>query len=557
MIKTRVEPVKKERARGSSVDSTALTHDGELITVRFKGKKHEWKWQIFNLIRRLTSIASACLYVYFSMTATWWGLHVLTGAHNPTDTLRVFTSSLIKDYMGDGLINNSPLVQNVLGGDTAPRDYILFLESATSTSIDGCSGLPLFNPAIYGYDFLIPRYEEMVSDTKYSVAALEDLELVVMIVDCSFSQLKNGAPSELRVYNLVRSRYNSSQLHLMTVSLSVQEYEIPAHSKKGPAIVGMLTVLDDMQDKNVTQYYMAALTYPYQRSLDFEMYKVVGPTDESFLALTSIPRNPETEPVKHLLTARKRGFYNGDNQCNVRTMYSILDGVNATNALTRWEWIGEAVAVDSWAWEHCIHSFFGLQMAYSLLVLFLVTYQKIRSGKVWLGDPFASISTTTLVMRGLLVLLSWTIDSFWSINEFAMSRGAFLSAAQPISIHMEIMHADLLVVYLSLASFLSSIFQERMDPSVATLMFEAVHQNRESIIRMSSTVLKKITTKYAAQYKIGIATVTPVLAEMSPDAPVVIVSVSPKGCQVSCRILHPDDFSHVLLHNFRYPAQNI
>ncbi|KAE9032282.1 hypothetical protein PR003_g11136 [Phytophthora rubi] len=158
MIKTRVEPVKKERARGSSVDSTALTHEGEFITVHFKGKKHEWKWQYFNLLRRLTAIASACLYVYFSMTASWWAIQVLSGAHNPTETLRVFTSSLIKGYMGDGLINDSPLVRDVLGGVTTPRDYVLFLESAVKTSTKGCSGLPLFNSAIYSYEFLKPGY---------------------------------------------------------------------------------------------------------------------------------------------------------------------------------------------------------------------------------------------------------------------------------------------------------------------------------------------------------------------------------------------------------------
>ncbi|KAE9008706.1 hypothetical protein PR003_g17402 [Phytophthora rubi] len=278
----------------------------------------------------------------------------------------------------------------------------------------------------------------------------------------------------------------------------------------------MLTVIDNIQDTNVTQYYMAALTYPYQRSANFEMFEVVGVTDESYLSLTSIPRDPETEPVKHLLTARKRGFYNGDAQCNVRTMYSLLDGVNATNALTRWEWVGEAVMVDSWAWVHCIHFFFGLQMIYSLVVLFLVTYQKIQSGKIWIGDPFASTSTATLVVRGILVLVSWVIDSFWSINEFAMSRAAVLAGAQSIRIHTEMMHADLLVIYFCLASFLSSVFQERIDPSIATFLFETVYENRQVLIQTSSAVVNEITTAFAAQYSIGIAKVTPVLAEMSP-----------------------------------------
>ncbi|GMF36366.1 unnamed protein product [Phytophthora lilii] len=271
-----------------------------------------------------------------------------------------------------------------------------------------------------------------------------------------------------------------------------------------------------MQDKEVMQYYMVALTYPYERSPDFQMYAVNGITDESYLSLSSIPRDPTIEPVKHLLTARKRGFFNGDSQCNVRTMYSLLDGVNATNALTRWEWVGEAVTLDSWAWVHFIHFFFSLQMMYSLVVLLLVTYQKLRSGKLWLGDPFAFISTATLVKRGVLVLLSWAIDSFWSINEFAMSRAALIAGSPPVYVHKELMHADLFNVYLCLVGFLSSVFQERIDPSFATLLFEMVHQNRQKIVRLSSAVVREMITYSEAQYIIGIAKVTPLLADMSP-----------------------------------------
>ncbi|ETI51001.1 hypothetical protein F443_05559 [Phytophthora nicotianae P1569] len=463
------------RPRVSSVDSTAKTHEGEFIGLHFKEKKHDRKWQIFTLARRLGAAVSACVYVYASMTATWWALHVLGGARNPTETLRVFTSSLIKDYVGDGLISSSSLVLDVLGNDTTPRDYVLYLESSTNTSTDGCNGLPHFDTAIYSYDFLSQGYEDMVSSIKYNVTTLADLELVIVVVDCSFSQLEAGNPSEVRVYNLVRSRNDISNLYLVTVSLSVQEYEQRDHNKHGPAVL-----------------------------------------DESYLSLHSIPREPGTEPVKHILTARKRGFYNGDSQRNVRTMYSLLDGVNATNALTRWEWVGEAVTIDSWAWVHCVHFFFSLQVIYSLVVLFLVTYQKIRSGKLWLGDPFASLSTATLVMRGVLVLISWAMNSFWSINEFAMSRAAMITGSSPVLVHKELMHADLFTIYFCLVGFMSAVVRERIDPTFATLLFEMVHQNRQKIIHLSSGVIRVMSTYSEAQYNIGIAKVTPLLAEMSP-----------------------------------------
>ncbi|GMF66264.1 unnamed protein product [Phytophthora lilii] len=145
-----------------------------------------------------------------SMSATWWALHVLSGADNPTETLRVFPSSLIESYVGDGLIGDSPLVRVVMGGDTTPRNYALFLESETNTSTEKCSSVPLFDQDIYNYDFLVNGYLGMVSDTKYVGTVLNEFELVQLVVDCSFSQLQEGDPSEVRVYNLIRSENNHS-----------------------------------------------------------------------------------------------------------------------------------------------------------------------------------------------------------------------------------------------------------------------------------------------------------------------------------------------------------
>ncbi|GMF66263.1 unnamed protein product [Phytophthora lilii] len=271
-----------------------------------------------------------------------------------------------------------------------------------------------------------------------------------------------------------------------------------------------------MQNTSVDQLYMVATTYPFKRSPTFEIFEFVGVTDESYLELRSIPRDPLFEPIRNLITARKRGFYNGDSQSNVRTMYSVLEGVDAKKALTRWEWIGEAVTVDAWAWVHCLHFFFGLQTIFSLIVLLLVTYQKFRTGKIWIGDPFASVSTASLVMRGILIFVSWVLDSFWSINEYAMSRAAMITDSPPVRVHKEIMQADILVIFLSLVGFLSAIFRERIDPAIVIFLFEFIHTYRLSLLSSSPTVLDEIETYFKAQNKIGIARATPTIAAMSP-----------------------------------------
>ncbi|KAE8891010.1 hypothetical protein PF005_g4630 [Phytophthora fragariae] len=514
MAKSIVQPLKGPRK--TTLESSVTLRESQYVSVRSKSKRSIMPGQVFNILRRLAAIAAAIQYVIVSMSATWWALQVLSGAHNPTETLRVFPSSLIEGYLGEGLIRDSPLVRDVLGGDTTPRDYALFLESDTKTSTENCSSVPLFNPAIYNYKFLSKGYQGIVDDTEYNISGLANLELVVMVVDCTFRQILVGDPSVVRVFNLVRSRSDPDDLYLVTMSLNVQEYEVREMRKRGPAFVGMLTLVQDMQADDVQQFYMVATTYPYQRVPNFEMYELVGVTSESYLELRSIPRYPLTHPVKRLITARKRGFFDGDDQCNVRVMYSILEGLNAKTALTRWQWIGEAVTVDSWAWVHCIHFFFGLETIYSLVVLFLVTYQKVRTGKIWIGDPFASLSTTSLVFRGILVLTSCFLDKFWSVNEYAMSRASMITGSQVVRVHKEIMHADIMVVFLSLVGFLSSVFRERIDPSIAIFLFEFIHNYRLTLLRTSPVVVDKISTYSDTQWNLGIAKVTPVITSMSP-----------------------------------------
>ncbi|KAE8962817.1 hypothetical protein PR003_g30863 [Phytophthora rubi] len=138
ITKARVHPEGKgawgKGARNSSRDSTAQTRESDIIMVHSKAKRKFSPWHVFSLLRRLASIAAAIQYVIVSLSAAWYAEAILSGAANPTESFRVFTSNLIEGYIGDGLIRDSPLVQDVLGGDTTPRDYALFLESKTKGS---------------------------------------------------------------------------------------------------------------------------------------------------------------------------------------------------------------------------------------------------------------------------------------------------------------------------------------------------------------------------------------------------------------------------------------
>ncbi|KAG2996879.1 hypothetical protein PC121_g6777 [Phytophthora cactorum] len=481
-----------------------------------KSKGKFTKWQVFNIIRRLVVIAAACQYIEISMLATWRTIEVLRSMASPTESFGSFTASLIGDYVGEGHIRDSRLVQDLLSGDTTPRNYTIFLESETKISTANCSEVPLFNSGIYNYHFLTHGYLEMVDDTSYNTSVLADLELVVVVVDCSFTALVTGDPSVERIFNLVRSRDDPSDLYLVTVSLSVQDYEIPDQNKNGPALLGMLSVINDMSTDSVEQFYMIAPTYPFQRSLEFEIYDFVGLTNDSHLELRSIPPDPLSQPVSNLVTSRNRGFYDGEVQSNTHSMYSLLDTADTKGMLTRWDWYGETIIADSWAWVHGIHLIFGIQTIFSLIILSLVTYQNIRVGKIWIGAPFASVSTATLVSRGLLVVVSWYVNSFWTLYEFALSNAAKLSGNEVVHVHKELVHADVLVVYLGIVAFLSWVIRERIDPAIAIFLFEIIHKHRLSFIKMSPPILNKIVTYSDSVFRLGITKVSSDVNDMSP-----------------------------------------
>ncbi|KAE8890995.1 hypothetical protein PF005_g15803 [Phytophthora fragariae] len=493
ILKITVRPQKSAATPVRPVHSAGASHESQPPAVAKQAKPRQKlsKRHIFNAMHRLVVIASAFQYILISITATWRTVQVFRAMPNPTEAFEVYRASFIATYMGDALIYDSPLVQDVLSGDTSPRDYAVFLESETKTSTEGCAEVPLFNPDIYNYAFLSQGYQKLVNDTAHSSTMLSELELVTVVVDCSFTQLKLGDTSAVRIFNLLRSEKEHTVLYMATVSLSLQDYEIRAHKKSGPALLGMLTVVNDMREETVEGFYAVAPTYLSQRNLDLQVYELVGITGDSYMELRSIPRDPLTEPVVYLITARQRGFYDGDDQSNVRYMYFLLES-DAMRSLTHWEWLGEPVIADSWAWVHGIHTIFAVQTVFSLVVLFLVMYQNFLAGKIWIGDHFASFSTTTVIIRGAIVVVTWYVNSFWTLFEFAMSNAAILSGTEIVRVHEELVHADVLVVYLSVVAMISSVIRERIPPSIAIFLFEIIHKNRLVFIRICPPVLREI-----------------------------------------------------------------
>ncbi|KAG3249107.1 hypothetical protein PI124_g6225 [Phytophthora idaei] len=448
--------------------------------------------QLFNLFRRIAGVAAALMYAGIGLQSAYKTIDVLQGRNVGAESFGTMEAKLIAGYCGDGLIRDSPLVKDVLEGDTSPRTDTLYLLSPTSTSFEKCADIEMFNSDIYDATFLNGGFLGFIETSSYNLTILQDLEFIMPVVNCTSPPLVTGDPSLLRVYNLVRRKKSTGA------------------SDFGHALFSEATKVD--------QYFVLGLDYPYTSAPTFNVFTLDGVSPNGFWEMSSVPRNISVDPIIHARTARRRGFYlhAESEQANMRNLYWKVEDQNPAVALSVWEWYGEPVIFDSWAWVHGIHLIFAWQTLFSLGVLSIVVFRNLRNGKIWIGDAFASVSNGTLMMRGLLVMASWYVSEYWTLVEFCLSNANTLSGSQTVPIHSELSHADLLVMFLSIIGLIGRFTRERIDPAFALFLFEIIHSNRLGIIRGFSSVMKAVVSHANTEYRAGIATVTDAQKALSP-----------------------------------------
>lgn len=472
-------------------------------------------FHVFHMVRRLAAIAAAVLYVVVSMEASYATVHVLRGMKNPTMGAGVYTSDLITAYTGSGKIRDSPLVMTVLANDTTPRANVVYLESETEFSFTGCSA-ETFNEHIYGNTFTRFGMYALTRYTAYNLTFLTQSELIVPVVDCSQTSVVVGDDSSGRIVYLMRNKTDVQDVFVISMVFSAQDYIMEERSEKGPSLTATVTTIHDMRQNDLKHHFVLAIGYPYVRVPSFQAYEFAEVTSDTYWRLRSIPVNPATEAVKEVLTACRTGFYidSETDQSNVINQYWTLSP-NAVDTLSTWDWKGQPIMRDSWAWVHGIHFWFGVQTIMSLLVLKIVIYHSLQQGKIWIGNAFASISNS-LMLRGALVLASWRINEFWTLKEFCLESASRMTENQFIYIQEEIMHADLLNVYMSFATVLGYVFKERIDPTIVVVLFEIGFQNRLEIVSWVPALVTAIADFEGADLARGQVQVNEVLATISP-----------------------------------------
>ncbi|KAF4316709.1 hypothetical protein BBO99_00008456 [Phytophthora kernoviae] len=392
------------------------------------------------------------------------------------------SSTLIAGYAGTDTIRKSPLVVNNLGDSTEPRAGTIFLESDSNSSFTQCPAAKQGEGAnIYTDTYLRWIFDALKNKTGYNITLLNEVELVVPVVDCTFAVISGGGAAIARVNYLVRFKNETDRMLILPASISIQDYYISDQYESGSTLLLTFSVIETTTAESVSHYYALALDYPYEYTPDFEL---------------GFYLDKETSQV---------------NQINLH--WDLAD--DAMSALTYWTWHGDSVIRDNWAWVHIIHLFFAVDVLFQLCLLLFLVYRSVMQNRFWIGDAFASISNT-LLYRGIYVIISNHINGYWTFTEFSLALADSIGGNSIVIYRPEMAHADMLTIYLNLVSVLSYVLRERVDPIFAMVCFEVGFNNRESLAQVIPSLQKKLVEYSNVESTYGRVEVSDFLAKLSP-----------------------------------------
>ncbi|KAE8912932.1 hypothetical protein PF002_g27737 [Phytophthora fragariae] len=350
----------------------------------------------------------------------------------------------------------------------------------------------------------------------YNLSYVSELELVAPVVDCTFTLLTAGDRTAARVYYLTRRKSNQTDVFLLSTSLSVQDYEVEKQYQKGPGTIVSIAAINDMRATVVNHHIAVAYNYPYVAEPVFAYSELMDVDSDNYWVLRTLPNTFNQDPAKFVRMARRFGRYVSDStaQSNIETAHLELPSTPAAE-LGTWMWHSRAVLHDSWAWTQAIHGVFALNVIFNLSVLAFVMYRRMIIGHFWVGDAFSTISSM-LLYRGLLVMVCNHMNGYWTVTKMCISVGDSVTGLHAIYYRPELVHADLLAIFLNVASILSYLARERVDPILVFATFELGWGYRVELVKLFPELAKNIVDFAVADATNGLLSVSPELSRLSP-----------------------------------------
>lgn len=456
------------------------------------------------LFRRLLGLGAACWYVQICSSACIGIWNVLTGKQQ-TSTMDVmfYESQLMLPYMGAALVRDSPLVLDVLQNDTMPRNNSVYLRAEAEVSTDDCD-VSNSVAGLYVNEFQRQFYERILLDTQYNLSFLQQYELVVPVIDCTFTGIVADDPTAFRLFYIMRALADPDDLRLLTLITQTADYQLVDRSTvHGATLLVTATFLQDLSANEVTHYFILAIGYPFIQ-LSLQVYEYVAMMADGSWVLASVP-NSAAGITKRVQTACRQGIYKHNEREQSNTANTIWKlHQNPLQVISELQYTGRPTLRNSWAWVHMVHLFLAADMVLNLLLLVTIGSNHVRHHRqLWLGDAFMVLNSRLWALIPT-VLLSWYIEGFWTLLEFCIHDGNAITKTQDVFIYESIMRADLMILCISLADLLGRLAKERIEPTLVIAIFYGIFKVRLSILQWSSVLTEIVTTYTDADYNLAI-----------------------------------------------------
>ncbi|TMW66133.1 hypothetical protein Poli38472_003898 [Pythium oligandrum] len=475
--------------------------------------RFEWKRAV-HLIHRLLIVAAAWRYIITSFQATHASIGLLGGQGQGPRPGGTYPYPAIIPMVGTCEIRSSPLVTKVLESNTTPRNTTIYLSVGGQWNFAGCPLAPL--NVVNTNEFIRYLYTAITRDAAYQVPQISDskIELIAPFVDCAYIASLTSGISKGRYYYLVRERANPERVFVIALSISNHQYNIPLQAETGPAGAALISLVFDVRVPTVKNYYLAALGFPLQE-LSFRVYDYLGMSTDGQYKLRNIPASDD-EIVKDIVIGLREGFYikSPTEQSNINSMVWEVPKTSMA-ALTTIAMIQTPVLRDSWAWVHGVQLIIGLRLLGNLIILCVATINNLRARKLWVGSAFVSITKSQL-FNSVLVIISWFMNRFWSLHEFCICT-AYITNNLPERLpHAVIMRADLMTLYFGACAIIGLVLRERVDPLLATVLFEIAFDQKLKIIMKMPKILAEVKALAISYLMRGLVARQPGQNQISP-----------------------------------------
>jgi hypothetical protein len=517
--KKRTEAAKKRQRGADGGDNAApAAKKANIVKTTMAQEREMSLFTVLHLVHRVAIFACAVAVMVNCLSAMNISLDLLYGVSVNEDDSTSLPFSYMKAYLGESAVRDSPLVVQGLGNDTTPRNGTLYI-SSTGMSFTQCPGLVSYHQIMYGDEFLRSVISAVQADPAKILKHLkpENFELIAPVVDCASPLILIGFRTVGRYFYLMRNVTEPDNVHVLTITLSTNEYSLPAQVEKGPTALAEFSIVNDTSASapDAEHTFLVSIGYPFSK-LKFRIASLVGTDARGLWELDVLPWVTKGEILKTIYTASRTGFYltSEDEQSNTNNnVWQLFP--RPIDAVVQIEYSNTVMMYNTWAWVRIAQGLVALILFSNLVILFIIFLRNLQAGKIWIGDAFVS-SLGVLHVQGIWVMMYWYIEEFWSISEFCIHDANEAANIEHIHVYPSIVRADLLAIYISLCSWIGVLMKDRVDPIVVIVTFMIGYEYRASIRQQFPSVHNDVKAIAIFQYFEGYLEDNPFQQEISP-----------------------------------------